>query len=157
MKTLGRHILVELYECDAAILNDTRKIRDAMVDAAKAAKCHVVKDVFHKFNPHGVSGVVVVSESHLAIHTWPEFGYAAVDLFTCGEGDPWAAYNYLAKELKAGRVSAMEMRRGVMPEEKRMPVPVERPVAVPAREDRVREPLMTPARPRLRVAAGANA
>src|SRR2546426_1053416 len=70
LKTLGRHILVELYECDREYLNDTRKIRDVMVEAAKVARCHVIKDFFHKFSPHGVSGVVVVSESHLAIHTW---------------------------------------------------------------------------------------
>ena len=163
MKTLGRHILVELYECDRETLNDTRKIRDVMVEAAKVARCTVIKDVFHKFSPHGVSGVVVVSESHLAIHTWPEFGYAAVDLFTCGDqGDPWLAYQFLAKGLKAGRISAMEMLRGAMPQESPVglpsvnPVPV--PAAMPVREERAREavPALTRA-PRLRVAAGLNA
>ena len=139
MKTLGRHILIELYECDSDALKSVEKIRRAMVDAAKVAGCHVIKDVFHQFSPHGVSGVVVVSESHLAIHTWPEFGYAAVDIFTCGEvADPWAAYNFLGKALGAGRVSAMEARRGVVPEGSavyvpEVPVPHVAPQTEPAR------------------------
>jgi len=128
-----------------------------MVEAAKVARCHVIKDVFHKFSPHGVSGVVVVSESHLAIHTWPEHGYAAVDLFTCGDqGDPWVAYEYLAKGLKAGRVSAMEMLRGAMPQDAPMGVPGVHNVPIPAAAP-VREPVPAMVRPRLRVAAIAGA
>jgi S-adenosylmethionine decarboxylase proenzyme len=75
----------------------------------------VVEQVFHKFNPHGVSGVVVISESHLAVHTWPEYGYAAVDVFTCGtEIDPWVAQKYIAVGLKSENSTAIEMKRGTL-------------------------------------------
>ncbi|MCQ2559741.1 MAG: adenosylmethionine decarboxylase, partial [Clostridia bacterium] len=73
--------------------------------------------VFHKFSPQGVSGVVVISESHLAIHTWPELGYAAVDVFTCGEKvDPWDACDYLVKGFQADSIEAKEVKRGVFPD-----------------------------------------
>ena len=142
LKTLGRHILIELYDCNTDTLKSVEKVRRSMVDAAKVAGCHVVKEVFHEFSPHGVSGVVVVSESHLAIHTWPEHGYAAVDIFTCGEvADPWNAYAFLEKALGAGRVSAMEARRGVVSDEAPVAVPITvshvapkpEPARVPAR------------------------
>lgn len=84
-----------------------------MEEAAKRSGATIVDEVFHLFNPHGVSGVVVIAESHLAIHTWPEYGYAAVDLFTCGEEvDPWQAYEFLKKRFKAQFTSTMELRRG---------------------------------------------
>ncbi len=113
MKALGRHILVELYECSPEILTDVIMIEKAMVTAAENAGATVINSTFHHFSPFGVSGVVVIQESHLAIHTWPEYGYAAVDLFTCGEPvDPWIAYEYLKKELNANHGSSMEIRRG---------------------------------------------
>jgi len=86
-----------------------------MVGAAKAAKCHIVDVVFHNFNPHGISGVVVIAESHLSIHTWPEYNFASVDIYTCGnEVDPWKAYNYLLKHFKAKGVTALELKRGML-------------------------------------------
>jgi S-adenosylmethionine decarboxylase len=85
-----------------------------MVTAAKKAGAEVVGDFFHKFSPHGISGVVVISESHLAIHTWPEHGYAAVDVFTCGDTvDPWVACRYLVKSFEATNMTANEVRRGI--------------------------------------------
>jgi len=84
MNSLGRHILVEYYNCDPEILNDVFKIEESMVAAAKEAEATVINATFHHFSPYGVSGVVVIQESHLAIHTWPERGYAAVDVFSCG-------------------------------------------------------------------------
>jgi spermidine synthase len=84
-----------------------------MEEATKIAGATIVQSVFHLFNPHGVSGVVVIAESHLAIHTWPEYGYAAIDLFTCGEVvDPWKAYTYLRERFHAQHVSSIEMKRG---------------------------------------------
>lgn len=113
MLALGRHILVEYYHCDPELLNEVMAIETAMVAAAKAADATVINSAFHHFSPFGVSGVVVIQESHLAIHTWPEYGYAAVDIFTCGtEVDPWICYEYLEKALKAAYASAMEMLRG---------------------------------------------
>jgi spermidine synthase len=113
MNTLGRHILVELYDCTPSVLSDVIHIENAMVEAARVAQATVINSTFHHFSPFGVSGVVVIQESHLAIHTWPEYGYAAIDVFTCGDSvNPWDCYNYLLKALEAGNGSAMEMGRG---------------------------------------------
>lgn len=113
MSSLGRHILVEYYGCNPDILNDVVKLEETMVNAAKAADATVINSTFHHFSPFGSSGVVVIQESHLAIHTWPEYGYAAVDLFTCGDTvDPWVSYRFLKEAFSADYASAMEMRRG---------------------------------------------
>lgn len=115
MKSLGKHILMEVYDCDKSILNSHSRCETIMVKAAERAKAHIIKSVFHKFNPHGVSGVVVISESHLAIHTWPEYGYAAIDIFTCGdEIDPYVAHDFLKKILKPKKTSIKEIKRGVL-------------------------------------------
>ena len=113
MHALGRHILVEYFGCPEAVLNDVPAIEESMVAAAKEADATVINSTFHHFSPFGVSGVVVIQESHLAIHTWPEYGYAAVDLFTCGDTvDPWIAYQALKKSLQAASGSSIEMLRG---------------------------------------------
>lgn len=115
MTALGRHILVEFYDCSPEILNDVVHIEKSMEEAAETAGATLINSTFHHFSPYGVSGVVVIQESHLAIHTWPEYGFASVDLFTCGDSvDPWVSYNYLKQAFKAGHGSAMEMRRGEM-------------------------------------------
>ena len=112
---LGRHVLAEVYGCRFEVLNDVHMVEDIMVNAALEAGAEVREFVFHKFSPQGVSGVVVISESHLAIHTWPELGYAAVDVFTCGETvNPWDACNYLSEHFGAEYVNASEVQRGVM-------------------------------------------
>jgi S-adenosylmethionine decarboxylase len=117
MKHLGRHVLAEVCGCDFNILNDINKVEEIMVNAALEAGAEVRECVFHKFSPQGVSGVVVISESHLAIHTWPELGYAAVDVFTCGDKvNPWDACNYLADHFSAKHMDAKELKRGMMPE-----------------------------------------
>ncbi|MDD2717906.1 MAG: adenosylmethionine decarboxylase [Candidatus Wallbacteria bacterium] len=113
MKALGRHILVEFYDCDRVVINDLQFVEDHMKEAARVAGATIVKSVFHLFNPHGVSGVVVIAESHLAIHTWPEYGYCAVDLFTCGDSvDPWISFDLLKEKFKAKNVFTMELKRG---------------------------------------------
>ena len=113
MSALGRQILAEFYGCPPEVLNDIQRIERTMVDAALEAGAEVREVAFHKFSPQGVSGVVVISESHLAIHTWPELGYAAVDVFTCGEVvDPWVSCNFLRKHFSAERMSAQEILRG---------------------------------------------
>jgi S-adenosylmethionine decarboxylase len=117
MNALGRHILAEIYGCDAEILNNRELIERIMVESALKAGAEVREVAFHKFSPQGVSGVVVISESHLAIHTWPEFGYAAVDVFTCGERvDPWDACNYLTEKFNAKHMTANEVQRGLFEE-----------------------------------------
>jgi S-adenosylmethionine decarboxylase len=118
LKALGRHILVEMYDCNVEILNNHEVIHKEMLRAAEVSGATIVGDVFHKFNPHGVSGAVVIAESHLSIHTWPEYKYAALDLFTCGDTvDPWKGFDHLSKVLEAGRVSQTELKRGLFPGE----------------------------------------
>jgi S-adenosylmethionine decarboxylase proenzyme len=120
LNALGRQILVEFYQCDAEKLNDQKHIASAMREAALRSGATIVEDVFHLFNPHGISGVVVIAESHLSIHTWPEYGYAAVDLFTCGdEIIPERAFEHLKDQLGAGNYSVMELKRGVLDMQKK--------------------------------------
>jgi S-adenosylmethionine decarboxylase proenzyme len=119
MEALGRQILVEFYDCDKNVLNDEKLIRSIMLEGVRRSQATIVTDAFHCFSPHGVSGVVVIAESHVAIHTWPEHGYAAVDVFTCGETiDPWVIQQYLQDGFRAGSVSSMELKRGLFPERK---------------------------------------
>ena len=129
MQALGRHLLLELFDCDPEAINSLDIVKGAMVEAAKRAQATIVDVVFHEFNPFGISGVVVIAESHLAIHTWPEYRYAAVDVFSCGETlQPQVAVDYLVEQLGAGRASAVEFQRGVFLQ---TPRPVfNRPMAV---------------------------
>ena len=115
MNALGRHVLAEIFGCSFEVLNDVKKVEENMVNEALEAGAEVREYVFHKFSPQGVSGVVVISESHLAIHTWPELGYAAVDVFTCGEKvNPWDACNFLVEKFKAEYMTANEVKRGLI-------------------------------------------
>jgi len=117
MKQLGRHVLAEICGCGFNILNDISKVEEIMVNAALTSGAEVRECAFHKFSPQGVSGVVIISESHLAIHTWPELGYAAVDVFTCGDRvNPWDACDYLKEHFCAKEMIAKEIKRGVIPE-----------------------------------------
>ena len=115
---LGRHILAEFFECDPNILNNSQKVESLMIDAALECGATIVQKCFHMFSPHGVSGVVIIAESHLAIHTWPELGYAAVDLFTCGSKcDPKVAYEFLKKNFNSTNATYTQLYRGIMDEE----------------------------------------
>ncbi len=113
MEALGRHLLVELFSCAEDVLDDLEKIEALMKEAARLSGATIVESVFHRFQPHGISGVVVIAESHLAIHTWPEHGYAAVDFFTCGANvDYWVAHDFLKKNFQAGDSEVKELLRG---------------------------------------------
>ena len=115
---LGQHVLAEFFECDSNILNNIDKVEKFMIDAALECGATIVQKCFHMFNPYGVSGVVIISESHLAIHTWPELGYAAVDLFTCGtKCDPKVAYEFLKKMFNSKKASFTELKRGIIDRE----------------------------------------
>ena len=114
MKALGRHIMVELSECNVSVLRDVDQVRKILVAAAKEANAEVLQTAFHRFAPHGVSGVVVIAESHLSIHTWPEYAYAAMDIYTCGEHtDPWRACRFAAAAFEAKQMLTTEVRRGL--------------------------------------------
>jgi len=114
LNALGRHLLLEMFDCDLDAINSLESVKGALVEAAKRAQATIVDVVFHEFNPFGISGVVVIAESHLTIHTWPEYRYAAVDIFSCGEVlQPEVAANYLVEQFAAERTSIVEMQRGL--------------------------------------------
>ncbi|WRU97667.1 adenosylmethionine decarboxylase [Priestia filamentosa] len=96
-------------------LNDMDFIEKTFVDAALKSGAEVREVAFHKFAPQGVSGVVIISESHLTIHSFPEHGYASIDVYTCGEMDPNIAADYIAEELGATTRENIEVPRGMGP------------------------------------------
>ena len=115
LKALGRQIILECYDCDPEIINDAQAVEQIMIDAALEAEATVIKSAFHPFFPQGVSGVVVIAESHLTIHTWPELGYAAVDVFTCGDqASPERACEYLLNKFRCNHHTTVEIKRGQM-------------------------------------------
>lgn len=112
---LGTHLLVELKNCNPEILKDLNSVKTILVDAAKKANATIVDVTFHEFSPFGISGVVVIAESHLTIHTWPEYGFAAVDVFTCGETiQPEIAAQYIVEAFECKNPSIVEMKRGII-------------------------------------------
>jgi S-adenosylmethionine decarboxylase len=114
LNALGRHLLLELFDCDSDAITNLEAVKGALVEAAKRAQATIVDVVFHEFNPFGISGVVVIAESHLSIHTWPEYRYAAVDIFSCGDVlQPSVAANYLVEQFGAERASVVELQRGM--------------------------------------------
>jgi S-adenosylmethionine decarboxylase proenzyme len=113
----GKHILAEYYECECTYLDSEPAIRELMLEAASISGSTIVGTIFHHFSPQGVTGVVVIAESHLAIHTWPEFRYASVDIFTCGTHlDPWAGFEYLKERLQSRKSLSKEIIRGIIDE-----------------------------------------
>jgi S-adenosylmethionine decarboxylase len=107
--------LVELRECNTQILSDLKKVKDVLISAAKVAEATIVEVAFHEFSPFGISGMVIIVESHLSIHTWPEYNYAAVDIFTCGNIlKPEKAVEYLIKKFQSRNPSVVELKRGIL-------------------------------------------
>ncbi|WP_026045632.1 adenosylmethionine decarboxylase [Paenisporosarcina sp. TG-14] len=115
METMGRHVIAELWECEFDKLNDVNFIERTFVEAALKAGAEVREVVFHKFAPQGVSGVVIISESHLTIHSFPEHGYASIDVYTCGDLDPTIAAKYIADALGSQTSEMTEIPRGMGP------------------------------------------
>ena len=115
MIALGKHLLLELKDCDPEVLNDLEFLKLSLSETAVQIGATIIGDSFHRFSPQGVSGVVIISESHLFIHTWPEYGYAAVDVFTCGETvDPLLAVKPLVEKLGSKSSSVIELKRGLL-------------------------------------------
>ena len=109
---LGHHLLAEFTGCDASSLADLGRVTSAMLQAAEASGATVVTHSFHHFSPHGVSGAVIIAESHLAIHTWPEHGFAAVDFFSCGGVDMERGLAVLKAAFGATEETRLELERG---------------------------------------------
>jgi S-adenosylmethionine decarboxylase len=109
-------VIAELWGCHSDILNDMQTIERTMVAAALESGAEVREVAFHKFAPQGVSGVVIISESHLTIHSFPEHGYASIDVYTCGDRiDPNVACDFITRALGASRRESVELPRGVGP------------------------------------------
>lgn len=112
---MGRHVISELWGCDFEKLNDIHGIEETFVQAALNSGAEIREVAFHKFAPQGVSGVVIISESHLTIHSFPEHGYASIDVYTCGDLDPNIAADYIAEALGAQTRENIELPRGMGP------------------------------------------
>jgi S-adenosylmethionine decarboxylase proenzyme len=112
---LGIQILIELKDCNVEKLNDIEFIRETMEEAARRTGSTIITSSFRYFDPHGISGLVMIAESHLSIHTWPEYGYAAADIFTCGTRvDPRKAVDFLGEKLEARSYISQEIKRGIL-------------------------------------------
>jgi S-adenosylmethionine decarboxylase len=115
LKALGKHLLLELNDCDPKLLNDISFIREIMLAAANESGATVLGESFHQFSPQGVSGVILIAESHLSVHTWPEHGYAGADIFTCGTRvKPEKAAAVIIERLKPRTHSIILMDRGII-------------------------------------------
>ncbi len=112
MTALGRHLLVEFTGCEPSALANLDGVTAAMLEAARASGATIVTHSFHHFSPHGVSGAVIIAESHLAIHTWPEHGFAAVDFFSCGAVDMDRGLAVLKAAFAATGETRLALERG---------------------------------------------
>lgn len=115
MDALGLHVLLELRDCNSALLDDLDFVRTTLLNAARETGATVIDHTFHQFSPQGVTGVVAIAESHLCIHTWPEHGYAAADIFTCGEGfNPGDAVDLIIEAFECRDPEVTQITRGAI-------------------------------------------
>lgn len=123
LNALGEHVLLELRDCDAAALGELERVRNTLRQAALASGATIVSEAFYQFEPFGVSGIVIIAESHLSIHTWPEHRYAAADIFTCGDLLRLdGAIRVMIEGLGCRNPSIMHVKRGLLgPEQVRIP------------------------------------
>ena len=113
MVPVGTHCILELYECPTDLLNNLVFIRDSLQEAAKRAKSTLLKEITHQFHPYGVTALALLAESHISIHTWPEMGYIAVDIFTCGQHtEPEKACKFLLEAFQASNHVILNFPRG---------------------------------------------
>jgi len=123
LHALGTHLLIELRECNTKALSNLQEVKGILISAAEAAEATIIEVAFHEFSPFGISGMVIIAESHLSIHTWPEYKYAAVDIFTCGSIiKPEKAVAFLIKKFQSKNPSVVELKRGIIsPDNKKLP------------------------------------
>lgn len=115
MKALGQHLLLELYGCEFQLIDNLEHVRQALLHAAELVSASIIGVTSHKFQPHGVTVVVAIAESHISIHTWPEYGYAAVDVFTCSaEPLTMEVQDFLIRSFGAQDATSVELKRGVL-------------------------------------------
>ncbi|MEM4611851.1 MAG: adenosylmethionine decarboxylase [Candidatus Nitrosocaldus sp.] len=120
MGALGYNIFADMYGCDN-VLDDVEYLRGVMKEAAIKGNMSIVRTIFHRYETHGVTGVVIVKESHLAIHTWPEYSFASVDIFLCGtKSNPYEALRYIELKLRPKKVYTHSIERGMAIEYERI-------------------------------------
>ncbi|MFW6358284.1 MAG: adenosylmethionine decarboxylase [Chroococcales cyanobacterium] len=112
MKKVGTHLVVDAWQAPSDLLNDPERIRRALIDAIAVGEATLIDLCVHQFSPHGVTATATLAESHIAIHTWPEHGYFAADLFFCGRGKPKEAMQLLQRALQAKHMETREIDRG---------------------------------------------
>ena len=114
-KTFGKHYVVDYFDCDPEILKYVAPIREILLRAARESGATLLGDHFHQFEPFGTSGVILIAESHFAVHTWPENAYAGLDIFTCGASmDAQAGIEIVGREVRAGEVQVKILHRGLL-------------------------------------------
>ena len=113
---LGIHYLAEFFDCDRTKIDDAAFIERTMIEATRLSGATMIKPFFHQFSPQGVSGVIVIAESHFAVHTWPEHGYTAVDLFSCADFDYKTALNHIRITIGSLHHTIAQVRRGILPD-----------------------------------------
>ncbi|RMF31093.1 MAG: adenosylmethionine decarboxylase [Candidatus Nitrosothermus koennekii] len=111
---IGTHLIIELYGCNEAILRDVEMIKEILVNSAKLGGATILSEYFHKFGYEGgVTGVVCIAESHISIHTWPEYEYAALDIFTCSpKMDPTFIQDKIVEAIKPKDIKVKKLNRG---------------------------------------------
>lgn len=112
MTKLGIHLIVEAWQAPAHLLNNPNIIRQALIKGIEAGEATLIDLCIHQFSPQGVTATATLAESHIAIHTWPEYGYFAADLFFCGQGKPQEALRILQTSLQAKQIKVQEIERG---------------------------------------------
>ncbi len=114
-KSVGTHLIVDAWQASPALLNDSAWIKETLIQAVEAGGATLIDLCVHQFSPHGVTATATLAESHIAIHTWPEYGYFAADLFFCGAGDPHKAMKTIERNLEAKRIKKRVIKRGFEP------------------------------------------
>lgn len=112
-KVLGKHYLVEYLRCDRERLERAGPVESDLLDAVRASGATYITHKVRQFEPAGVSAMVFIAESHFSLHTWPEHGYAGLDIFTCGEMSAEAAIELLGRKFKASEVRTQVIERGI--------------------------------------------
>jgi len=113
LSTLGKHIILEMWGCCKDTIDNVEVVKGILVKATESVKATLVDVVCHRFSPYGVTGVAILAESHIAVHTWPEHGYAAADIFICGSAiNPRDAASYMTEAFYAKETSFLELKRG---------------------------------------------
>jgi S-adenosylmethionine decarboxylase proenzyme len=119
MRTLGKHVIVEAINCNSKLLDDFEAVKKVMYEAVEVSGATSIGDISKKFDPNGVTVLIGIEESHISIHTWPEYGYAAIDAYTCGPTmDPEKAADHIVKRLEGIVGDKKIIKRGIPDGEK---------------------------------------